>query len=163
VLLDCEGIETSTDTWVAPSRLVEIGQKQQAKLEVYREQNIVRITADKTTAMQVLEDFDDLRSSILNRRIEVRPDAAGSLLANKSEPGKANLLFKDDIARICNLTKTAAVINKDNVRPIFVVQSIKLILASHYRYGAPTKIAFSMQDERFTQSWRYRSSPLSRS
>jgi hypothetical protein len=106
-----------TNACADPSCLMEIGQKQQAKLEVYSEQNIVRITADKTTAMEVLENFDDLRSSIISRRIDIRFDATGDLSGNKNnDKHKAKSLFKEDITKISNMTRTAIVINKDNVR-----------------------------------------------
>jgi hypothetical protein len=104
------------DMFADPSRLSEIVDKLQAKVEVYRPQCIIRITADKPTALQTLENLDSVRSSVQSRDYKPRPLQNGSLLVSKDNGRRPfNYLCKEDLDLIADLTKTAYVLSKDNV------------------------------------------------
>jgi hypothetical protein len=99
-----------------PSRLSEIVDKLQAKVEVYRPQCVIRITADKQTALQTLENLDSVRSSVQSRDYKPRPLQSGNLLVTKDNLRRPfNYLCKEDLDLIADLTKTAYVLSKDNV------------------------------------------------
>ncbi|KAF2433174.1 hypothetical protein EJ08DRAFT_677049 [Tothia fuscella] len=108
-----------------PSRLTDIGRKQGAKIEVYRPQNVIRITADRTTAMQTLESFDDLRLSIISRVIK-DPTSTGA--TNDLPKGKVsrddNTIFTEDMKKIANLTRT--VISPNREEKTFTIRSTDL-------------------------------------
>lgn len=91
---------------IDPSRLKEISEKQQAKIEVYG-RGIIRITADKTTALQTLENFDDLHSSVIPHVFKARVFGV-----NK----RRNHSIEEDFAVVAHLTKTSFQSNKDGVR-----------------------------------------------
>jgi hypothetical protein len=95
---------------------MEIVDNQHAKVEVYRPQFVVRITADKATALQTLENLDSVRSSVQSRDYKPRPLQNGTLLVNKDRATRPlNALCKEDLDLIADLTKTAYTLSKDHV------------------------------------------------
>jgi hypothetical protein len=88
--------------------MTEISSKQHAKIEVASAgaQCIIRITADKATATETLESFDDLWSSLIHKTIPIR------------DPANYD---KENLAVIADLTRTA-----------FTLHSNKKVATSHH-------------------------------
>jgi hypothetical protein len=95
---------------------MEIVDNQQAKVEVYKPQSIIRITADRATALQVLENLDSIRLSVQSRDYKPRPLQNGRTLVDKTGTGHPlNSLCKGDLDLVADLTRTAYTLSKDHV------------------------------------------------
>jgi predicted flavoprotein YhiN len=100
--------------------LGKICESRRAKIEIYQQHNILRITADKTTAEYAADDIEKALKSVVTRKLQLKPWIS-SLEKNKvPQDEKVATLYTDDDFNLVNSLTRAVIQRMDNSNTVRV-------------------------------------------